>query len=201
MPHKYKFNNPAQFELFPETSPISKKKEKPRYILKDLTLSVENIIVVSIIFVMSLVLFFAFGVERGKNVAQVFPEEKKTVEMQTVKMVDVQNSVSPAKIKIIEPKVIQAVDIPQKDVVDDNIFPIEENALEEGYTIQVASFKLEKSARREATRLKDAGHDTFVIPKGSYSIVCVGRFVQREEAKAFSNQLKNRYQDLLVRRF
>ena len=200
MPYKYKFNDPAQFELFPETSSSSKKEEKPRYILKDLTLSVENIIVVSIIFVMFLVLFFAFGVERGKNVVQVFSEEEKFSQEQTVEALDTQKPVSSAKIKVVVPEVVQE-DSPQKDVIEDDVFPIEENALEKGYTIQVASFKLEKSARREAARLKNAGHDTFVIPKGSYSIVCVGRFVQREEAKVFSHQLKNRYQDLLVRRF
>ncbi len=61
----------SQFELFPATSDNPTLSEKRGYRFKDLTLSLENIIVVSIILVMVLVLSFSFGVEKGKNFYRV----------------------------------------------------------------------------------------------------------------------------------
>ncbi len=70
------------------------------------------------------------------------------------------------------------------------------------YTIQVASFKKEKNAKIEAERLKGKGIgvDIFVLPKGEYSIVCVGRFLKKDDAKEFSVKIKDRYKDYLIRR-
>ena len=80
--------------------------------------------------------------------------------------------------------------------------PIEKlDEQEKLFTIQVASFKLKANAQREAARIKRMGHeDIFVVPKGNYSIVCVGKFAQRDEAKKFSGRLKEKYNDCLVRR-
>ena len=84
---------------------------------------------------------------------------------------------------------------------DVNPHQIHDDDQERIFTIQVASFKLRKNAQREADHLKSIGHeDAFVIPKGSYSIVCVGKFAQKVEAKKFSSKLSNRYNDFLVRR-
>lgn len=68
------------------------------------------------------------------------------------------------------------------------------------YTIQVASFKKEKNAKIEAERLKGIGVDIFVLPKGEYSIVCIGRFMKKDDAKEFSVKIKDRYKDYLIRR-
>ena len=57
----------TQIELFPFlTGRAHSRIARPRYLLKDLTLSVENTIVLCIVFVMAVVLFFSFGVERGE---------------------------------------------------------------------------------------------------------------------------------------
>ncbi len=68
------------------------------------------------------------------------------------------------------------------------------------YTIQVASFKKEKNAKIEAERLKGIGVDIFVLPKGEYSIVCIGRFLKKADAREFSQKIKDRYKDYLIRR-
>ncbi len=69
------------------------------------------------------------------------------------------------------------------------------------YTVQVASYKSQKTAKREADSLKQKGYrDVYVLPKGSFVIVCVGSFSKKAEATSFTRQLKNRYQDPLVRR-
>ena len=64
---------PSQFELFPGSTGIDRDPEKPRSLLKDLTLSLENIIVMGIVLMMLLVLSFSFGVEKGKRIAQAMP--------------------------------------------------------------------------------------------------------------------------------
>jgi len=43
-------------------------------------------------------------------------------------------------------------------------------------------------------------HKDFVLPKGSYSIVCVGKFILKNDAARYSRKLKKKYNDCLVRR-
>ena len=68
------------------------------------------------------------------------------------------------------------------------------------YTIQVASFKQEKEAQDLAKKLETKGHKTFVLPKGAYLIVCVGRFAGKNEAESYSGKIKDRYSDYVIRR-
>lgn len=191
----------SQFELFPGSSSSGPETGKPARLTKDLTLSLENIIVLCIIFVMSLVLFFSFGVEKGKRVAKVSVDIDRTQKAEKGALKSVESAAKTAQ----EERVVFPVDIP-KDLTKDSEPGLREpremnDEQERLFTIQVASFKLRKNARREADRLKSAGYgDAFVIPKGSYSIVCVGKFSQRGEAKDFSNRLHSRYNDCLVRR-
>jgi preprotein translocase subunit SecF len=69
-----------------------------------------------------------------------------------------------------------------------------------GYTVQVATFRTETYAQKEADRLKKRGLETLIIPRGGYVTVCVGNFSGRKEAKISLNQLKKTYQDCFIRR-
>ena len=195
----------SQFELFPKSSKNSPETWKTSHLTKDLTLSLENIIVLCIIFVMALVLFFSFGVERGKKIALLSPTKDEVNIVQTANGDTVKQPVQSDPQAQKEERVVFPVDMPVEILEEgESVFrpPLEKTEEQEKlFTIQVASFKLEKNAKREAGRLKDIGHDdTFVVPKGNYSIVCVGKFMQRNEAKKFSSKLKKRYNDCLVRR-
>ncbi|NTV29030.1 MAG: SPOR domain-containing protein [Candidatus Omnitrophica bacterium] len=69
------------------------------------------------------------------------------------------------------------------------------------FTVQVASYKSTQSAKREAENLKQKGYrEVYVLPKGSFVIVCVGSFTTKSDASTLTRQLKNRYQDPVVRR-
>ncbi len=195
----------SQFELFPKSSKGSLEAWKPSRLTKDLTLPLENIIVLCIIFVMVLVLFFSFGVERGKRIALLGFTKGEVNIAQTVKEAAVQQTVQTVPRAKREERVVFPVSVPEEIREEtEPAFrpPLEKTEEQENlFTIQVASFKLEKNANREADRLKGIGHDdTFVVPKGNYSIVCVGKFMQRKEAKKFSSKLKKRYNDCLIRR-
>lgn len=191
-------NNPhSQFELFPKDSgPYNQDAARLRSSIKDLTLSIENIIVVGIVLLMTFVLFFSFGVERGRRLSvaktQVDPAKKSVAEPFVQEMpvsetisLDTQDLAAEAEEATKE----EIISVPiEKQLTDEQIF-----------TIQVASFKQESSARKEADSLGHMGTDIFVVPKGGYSIVCVGKFSEREKAKQFSKRLKTKYRDLLVR--
>jgi cell division septation protein DedD len=189
----------SQFELFPGASRNDPETGRAARLIKDLTLSLENIIVLSIVFVMVLVLFFSFGVERGRRTALRSPLSVQADLVKPVVAVPRRPS-----LPVIEETVVLPVEIPEEVTTESEevVHPSLDmkNEQEKLFTIQVASFKLEKNAKEEADRLKGAGHDTFVIPKGGHSIVCVGKFIQMDEARKFSNRLKNRYNDCLVRR-
>ena len=194
----------SQFELFPgnEESKMAFKNKKS-VLFKDLTLSLENIIVLVIIFIMFAVGSFSFGVERGRKIVQNFKSQ------------EVVNSTSDKQITPLEQE--KNITITFEDVgsvkseTKENVrllnkneevlkIPIHRVVIDPYFTIQVASFKTMQNAEKEAFNLKEKGYEIFVLPKGNYSIVCVGKFAQRIEAKKFSMKLRNRYSDCLVRR-
>lgn len=79
--------------------------------------------------------------------------------------------------------------------------PVAQPGTSGSYTVQVASYKSEKFAQKEAQNLKQKGYrEVYVVPKGSFVIVCVGNFTTKSDASTFTHQLKSRYQDTLVRR-
>ncbi len=198
------YNNPVQFEFFSGHSQNPENGKNSRNEYKCLTLSFENIIVLCIIFVMSLVLSYSFGVEKGKKTAMPMHTPRP---IETVQSADNQKAGGPEVISLAEPEEevirIETVPEPEPQLAPEGqteSAAIDEPVDEDFFTIQVASFKLEKNARIEAARLKDIGYDIYVQAKGNYSIVCVGKFMQREKAEEFASKLKNRYNDYLVRR-
>jgi cell division septation protein DedD len=79
-----------------------------------------------------------------------------------------------------------------------------EKVVDKGYTVQVASYKSDSMAQKESADLKRKGLESFVITKGNYLIVCVGRFSgaqAQDEAKKMFNKLKKQYKDSIVRSF
>ncbi len=153
---------------------------------------------------MIMVLSFSLGVERGKRLAglpkedtdfkEKFVESKPQEEIQhAVDVKTVSENVSQPK----EIELIALVELANKEP---------ENALktfaEKAYTIQVASFKKEQYAKKEANILRNNGYrnqDIFVLDKGKYSIVCVGSFHEKDQAKLLLGKLKKRYKDCLIR--
>lgn len=222
----------SQFELFPATSENLTLAEKKGYRFKDLTLSLENIIVISIILVMVLVLSFSFGVENGKNFYRVrelksqtsqdlaqsdreIPSKSK-VAFQPVKNASLSaGSVDKLTVQSLKPARLNSDKLPgtsekfkainvQKEMAEPSPATPKRNLQEEligRYTIQVASFKKKERAVEEAQKLTKKGHQIFIVPKGSHSIVCIGKFSQKKEAEKVLNKFKNKYGDSLVRRF
>ncbi|MCR4337618.1 MAG: SPOR domain-containing protein, partial [Candidatus Omnitrophica bacterium] len=87
---------------------------------------------------------------------------------------------------------LPAVEKPQEKILDKSAEGI--------YTVQVASYKKEDQAKDAAAKLQKKGYESLVLPKGDYSIVCVGRFNKKSEAQNLSRKLKKDYKDCLVRK-
>ncbi len=200
----------TQIELFPFlTGRPHSRVARARYLLKDLTLSVENIIVLCIIFVMAVVIFFSFGVERGKQIVKnALSESTAAVTVSPVPAVlparVVERSTAPDRNAKAQKNALpaQAVGLDNPAILParTNGGPSLEKNKKGTFTIQVASFTEKARAQMEAKHLKTNGHEIFVLPKGKHSIVCVGKFAIKDEATEFSNKLKNKYNDCLVRR-
>lgn len=194
-------NEQSQFELFPGASQQTPGSRHLPTLLRDLTISLENIIVLCIIFIMSVVLFFSLGVERGKRISLLSnPTDANAFTVQP-QVPNVNTPLEPKDITITPSQ--QAVIKVMPEAQTQEIIPLPKDikeAIEKQYTIQVASFKQEKFANQEATNLKQKGFDSFVVSKGNHIIVCVGKFDAFDQAKKFLSNLKNKYKDCLVRR-
>ncbi len=222
----------SQFELFPGAQGAAAEAGKPRFFFANLTISFENLVVVVIVSLMMMVLSYSYGVERGKRVvvAQYFKPEKggdasvapkaiakavpatvrpqgaaKGIQVDSVTTVPTAgNSSSPKdasalgnNIAIPAQKTLQS---PQSVVYSQ---PQLAAPSEKPFTVQVASYKTQEYAQKEAQDLKSRGYESLVMPKGAHIIVCVGRFAQQQEAQIFSESFSKKfkeYKDCLVRR-
>ena len=207
---------PAQFELFPRASGQPVKESCRREFFKKLTLSSENLVALGVVLVMSMVVSFSWGVERGKTAAAQEAGQEPAGQPRIVQ-------VRPAA---EEPAVSQAVHLKKtlaalpvhgelrgtpeiksagfsmesvKNSVKSVFSEVPKKKVDNPYTVQVASFRKKKYADQEALGLKKKGYEIFVVPKGEYSIVCVGKFAYKTEADRMSQKLKKRYKDCLVR--
>ncbi len=176
-----------QGELFSEFE--IKGPKRPRYALKRdllfgrrviLNLSYENITFFLILFIMLLVTFFAFGVEKGKRTARTELAPDFTLRMK-------QPTAHPEPV---------ATEIP---LVSEDAGGEKPDSGGTPYTIQVISFKSQKNADREITRLQNQGFEAFVIQSGEWRQICVGRYKDREDAASDIEILQKRYPGAYLR--
>ena len=184
----------TQFELFPGASREAQDSEKPKFFFSSITLTLENIIVLTVLLFMGIIVSFSFGVEKGKRVVLAKSDilsQGHEVKLEALKVLEIpaeESTVVVAK---------QAENFVEKRVTESSIL---KGLPENFYTVQVASFKTRKYAEKEALNLKKKGYEIFIVQKGSYLVVCAGKFFEHDEAEGFSTKLKNKYKDCLVRR-
>ena len=238
----------TQYNFLDNSAMSSRDPRSPRVLSAQLVLSVENLVIFSIVSIMVVIFFFSLGVERGKKVvlsevnnqvsavakpARTAPEEdlladdNSTVPQAVTKANFFQTLMASWKAKNDSSVKVA----PSDDVAKDKSVATETSPLNVApavltkdkplkatpaatiavtatatpssgsYTVQVATYKSQKSAQHEAQNLKQKGYrEVYVLPKGSFVIVCVGSFPTKSDASTFTRQLKNRYQDTVVRR-
>lgn len=186
-----------QFELFPGNSGVSDDATKPRFFLANLTLTIENLVVLSILCIMLAVFAYSLGVERGKKVMAAQMMDKGPMVAQAPAVVTPSTATVKNAGQAVNPVVTAPVQAAQ---------PVPAAVVEQKpqspafkYTVQVASYADEKFAHRAAQDLGKKGFETIVLQKGKYAILCVGKFNQMNEAKKTISKLKSKYKDCLVR--
>lgn len=199
----------SQFELFPGGKNGSDQDPQDRsFFSSRITLKIENLVIFLIVGIMAVVFAFSLGVERGKNIAlnpqdgeqaveatveRKVPEKEEPRSVVTAKQEE--NTQSIAGVEVKAASMANVI----KEVLPD--IPVLIPQVQAGnYTLQVASFKAKSNAEQERDTLEEMGFEAFVLQKGDYSIVCVGRFEDKSGAKGYAPKIKSRYKDYLIRR-
>jgi cell division septation protein DedD len=184
----------------------------PRYMAAQMSLSLENLVIFGIVAIMIVIFSFSLGIERGKGVVMTttgepVPDARSAMTVPTGSVkADKASGKTEAKEFKADTQKMKSAPSASKAVAKAKPASVAAvtvvKAAESGaYTLQVASYKGIKSAQREADKLKQKGFDNvYVLPKGTYTIVCVGNFQNKEDASGMKRQLNNRYQGSVVRR-
>ncbi|MCX5697193.1 MAG: SPOR domain-containing protein [Candidatus Omnitrophica bacterium] len=217
--------NYSQLELFSASAPAASPKNLR---LSSRVLSFlrhyERVILVVMGLLITSVIAFSFGVERGKRCVVNFPRVN----------LDAQASVVLPSLRATPPKAAGRsnpafkiasvaslprndnravlVKVPKQPVVSQvqAFTPLEKTANRErnsltgftptAFTVQIASYVSRDHAQKEAISLSKRGIPSTVIPKGKYFILCAGNFSNRQAAETFLTKLKKQYRDCQVRK-
>ena len=180
----------VQKELFEDFVSREKKsrcgdlfQKKPKV---SIVLCFEHLVIVFIVFIIILAVVFSIGVEKGRSVSSSFLRQA-------------QEEVYGRKPEIAEP---ESVVFKQQDDAESaqSLSKALEDETPFSFTIQVASYKREDTAKRHAEELKLQGNDAFVLQKGDYYITCVGKFADSKGADSQMKKLRKSYSDCLVRK-
>lgn len=200
------FGKQSQFELFPNTTGEPIETVAPRFIFSRVVLTFENLVVVLVFVIVSLVVAFSVGVERGRRAGAVVRPAVKVASTAPAALNPLPHPqisvtpVMPAPLKATG--TAQAASVTPFAAPQLTIAPAAdalEKTVDKRYTIQVASYKLSSDAQREAAALRAKGMDPFVLQKGNYSILCIGRYATSQEAKVGQKKLLKQYKDCIIR--
>ncbi len=161
----------SQLELFSNSKGPSGANRKTSNSFLSYLWGYEKVILIAIGFLVTGVISFSLGVEKGKHLAMLKSD------YQTIKR---QPAASTTKVPE-EPKPQQA--------------PLAQN-----YIIQLASYKTKATAQKEAQILKKKGYTPLVLSKSGYAVLYVGGFSDKEKAESLLSELKKRYNDCIIRR-
>jgi len=136
----------------------------------------EKIILLTFAFVLIGIASFSLGVEKGRRIASAKIEPR----------FDTALKIEPAKAKIEVKNIVPA--------------PAQEIKVEPAvaYAIQLASYRTKSYAQKEADALRKKGYSASLIPKGSYVVLYVVNFTNKEAAQSMLPELKKRFQDCRI---
>ena len=188
-----------QFELFPANSATLEDINKPKFLLANLTLSVESLVIFTILGIMVALFSFSLGVERGKHVAAQALDERVSAAW----------NVGARTIAVALPAAAQVDQAQAQPAAVSNhgymSLNIRRTASMTGtgnrFTLQAATYGNEEFARQDALVLIGKGFKSFLIKNGKYWLLCIGNFDSKVIASAYSKRLPDEFRSSQVRRF
>ncbi len=178
-----------QFELFPANSATLEDINKPRFLLANLTLSVESLVIFAILGIMVALFAFSLGVERGKHIAAQSLDERVSAAWN----VGARTLAVPAAVAVP----VQASMAIQRPMVNHGFLV----GTGSRYTLQSATYGTEAYARQDALSLNAKGFKSFLIKSGKFWLLCVGSFNSKDMALAYLRKLPGEYRSSQVRRY
>lgn len=172
-----KLQNKGEHDLFEEFhGKDAKLRKKTRFILphlrKNVEFSYENVIFLIIAFIMTSLMFFSLGVEKGRREKTRIGEERPPLDL---------------KMPGVEEKKIE---IPKRAEKHPKI----------KYVIQLAAFTNITSAEEEAGKLKKEGYLAKIKTSGSYYQVFLEGFDNRKNAERILEKLRGKYNDGYIKK-
>jgi len=150
-----------------------------------ITVSIENLVFITIIIIMVTVLSFSLGVERGKrlgNAKIIRPEKNYTkIEKKITKPAFLKDNLDNT----------QAAEVKQEQVI------IRDKTRR--YTIQIVAYRDKGTAEKKVSSLREEKRSAFIIPENGLFQVCIGRYKTLKEAKADVKNLQSKYSDCFTR--
>ncbi|MFQ5952061.1 MAG: SPOR domain-containing protein [Candidatus Omnitrophota bacterium] len=145
----------------------------------------EYTVIIAIGILILMIVAYAVGVERGKRIQAAQLAKERLPKAQVL-----ENKRVTTTTRVTEPeKKEQAAPVATKTI---------EKA--QAYTIQLASFKNEDSARAEIVKLKKMGFKASFSKKGSWYQVYIGGYRNMEEALEARKKLVKYYKDCYIRK-
>lgn len=187
-------NDNSQLDFFSQSEESINHKNTKKQFMSYIR-GYEKTIILIIAFMVVAIIAFGLGVRHGGQLAsgpdieqgldihktEVTPGQEKQVKNLTFE--------APVSVKINTP------------VKEENIETKQQSAIQQGiYTIQVASFTNNIAAKKEAERLRKNGHNPLIQSKGKYTVVFIGSFKTKENAKTELSKLQKQYTDCFIRR-
>lgn len=182
----------SQLELFSGTNISSNINSTKSSSFLSFIKGYEKTILIIICIMVTSIISFSLGVERGKQIASIkFNNSFDTALKQKLQ--------SDARLAKQQATNLQG---PISQAVPTNNQKPEVTSLAPAYTIQLASYKTRNSALKEAEGLKKKGLTPIILSKGGYSVLCVGSFSNRDSARQMLSEFKRQhnYKDCLIRR-
>lgn len=194
--------NPVQLEIFPSSnSNLNESEKRPNQFLSRIWNYEKTILIIITVLIVSLV-SFSLGFERGKKsslrakpLPNVVAQSSNIKEEKKASAITVDDDATKDKKDGITEGTLEIALVSNKLTAPNQI-----QANQKNYTIQVATYKSKSFAQKEAERLKNRGFQPLIVSKGTYTELCVGKFLSQSEAKNFIKELKKRYGDCFVRR-
>ena len=186
-----------QLDLFSQSGRPQAQSSPERVRFFSYIRSYERNILLIIGIVVTGIICFSIGVEKGKRISA------SKITNSLVVMPDAQPKAAITK-NVVPANTLQAKQFQPLPIVNANAVLVQEakNPVESGngYTIQLASYKSRSFAQKESELLKKRGFVPLLIPKGNYTILCVGKFPSKETAQSLLVQLTKKYQGCHLRR-
>ena len=174
-----RFQNKGEKDLFDQFQSADREiRKKTKLILpnikKSLSFSYENVIFITIGFVMSCIIFFSLGVEAGKrNIGHTSDRGQAARD----KIESTGEIVKERRVE--EPKRLK----------------------NEEYVIQLAAFNKKLPAEAEQTELQKKGYRADIKQSGNYYQLYIQGFDSTEKAQEVLGKLKEKYKDCYIKKY